>query len=45
MFKTGGPPENKGHTGHHDVHLIINKKAEMSILFHDTWTVTKEIRV
>ena len=29
----------KGHTGHHDVHLMDNG----NILFHDTWTRTQEI--
>lgn len=36
---TAGPPEGKGHTGHHDVHLLENG----NILFHDTWTETQEI--
>ena len=36
-FKTGGP--KRGHTGHHDVHLLDNG----NILFHDNWTVTKEM--
>ncbi len=35
--KTGGP--QRGHTGHHDVHLLPNG----NILFHDTWTTLKEI--
>lgn len=34
---TAGP--EKGHTGHHDVHLL----ADGNILFHDTWTKTQEI--
>jgi len=34
---TAGP--EKGHTGHHDVHLLPNG----NILFHDTWTKTQEI--
>lgn len=34
---TAGP--EKGHTGHHDVHLLENG----NILFHDTWTKTQEI--
>ena len=34
---TAGP--QKGHTGHHDVHLLENG----NILFHDTWTKTQEI--
>ncbi|MDC0292196.1 hypothetical protein OAK81_02780 [Verrucomicrobiales bacterium] len=34
---TAGP--EKGHTGHHDVHLMDNG----NILFHDTWTRTQEI--
>ncbi|MBA21621.1 MAG: hypothetical protein CMJ97_09675, partial [Planctomycetes bacterium] len=35
--KTAGP--RRGHTGHHDVHLLANG----NILFHDTWTTLKEI--
>ena len=35
--KTGGP--QRGHTGHHGVHLLPNG----NILFHDTWTTLKEI--
>ncbi len=34
---TEGP--EKGHAGHHDVHLLPNG----NILFHDSWTRTKEI--
>ncbi len=34
---TAGP--QKGHAGHHDVHLLDNG----NILFHDSWTVTQEI--
>jgi outer membrane protein assembly factor BamB len=34
---TAGP--DRGHTGHHDVHLLENG----NILFHDTWTKTQEI--
>lgn len=34
---TAGP--KRGHTGHHDVHLLANG----NILFHDTWTKTQEI--
>lgn len=34
---TAGP--KRGHTGHHDVHLLPNG----NILFHDTWTKTQEI--
>jgi len=37
QFKTAGP--QRGHTGHHDVHLLPNG----NILFHDTWTKTQEI--
>ena len=37
QFKTEGP--KRGHTGHHDVHLLSNG----NILFHDTWTSVKEI--
>ena len=35
--KTAGP--QRGHTGHHDVHLLSNG----NILFHDTWTTLQEI--
>jgi outer membrane protein assembly factor BamB len=35
--KTAGP--QRGHTGHHDVHLLPNG----NILFHDSWTTLKEI--
>jgi outer membrane protein assembly factor BamB len=35
--ETAGP--KKGHAGHHDVHLLTNG----NILFHDSWTKTKEI--
>jgi len=35
--KTAGP--QRGHTGHHDVHMLPNG----NILFHDTWTTLKEI--
>jgi hypothetical protein len=35
--QTAGP--QRGHTGHHDVHLLPNG----NILFHDTWTTLKEI--
>lgn len=35
--KTGGP--KRGHTGHHDIQLLKNG----NLLFHDTWTVTKEM--
>ncbi len=34
---TAGP--EKGHAGHHDVHLLKNG----NILFHDSWVKTKEI--
>ncbi len=34
---TAGP--KRGHTGHHDIHLLENG----NILFHDTWTKTQEI--
>ncbi|MDF1811336.1 MAG: PQQ-binding-like beta-propeller repeat protein [Verrucomicrobiales bacterium] len=34
---TAGP--QKGHAGHHDVHLLTNG----NILFHDSWTKTQEI--
>ena len=36
-YDTEGP--QKGHAGHHDVHLLPNG----NILFHDSWTITKEI--
>jgi hypothetical protein len=36
---TEGPQPQRGHTGHHDVHLLENG----NILFHDTWTKTQEI--
>lgn len=36
-METAGPA--RGHTGHHDVHLLPNG----NILFHDTWTKTQEI--
>lgn len=35
--QTAGP--QRGHAGHHDVHLLANG----NILFHDTWTTLKEI--
>ena len=35
--ETAGP--QKGHAGHHDVHLLSNG----NILYHDSWTTTKEI--
>ncbi len=35
--ETAGP--QKGHAGHHDVHLLPNG----NILFHDSWTKTQEI--
>ena len=34
---TAGP--KRGHTGHHDIHLLPSG----NILFHDTWTKTQEI--
>ena len=37
QHKTAGP--QRGHTGHHDVHMLPNG----NILFHDTWTTLKEI--
>ncbi|MFP6874106.1 MAG: hypothetical protein VCA55_11420, partial [Verrucomicrobiales bacterium] len=37
QHKTAGP--KRGHTGHHDVHLLANG----NILFHDSWTTLKEI--
>ena len=36
-FKTNGP--QKGHVGHHDVHMLKNG----NILYHDDWTRIKEI--
>ena len=35
--KTGGP--ERGHAGHHDVHLLPNG----NILYHDTWTKLTEM--
>lgn len=35
--KTAGP--KRGHTGHHDIHLLPNG----NILFHDTWQQVKEM--
>ncbi len=35
--KTGGP--KRGHTGHHDIHLLPNG----NILYHDTWHKTIEM--
>ncbi len=35
--KTGGP--KRGHTGHHDVHLLANG----NILYHDSWTKLTEM--
>lgn len=37
QHKTAGP--QRGHTGHHDIHMLENG----NILFHDTWTKTQEI--
>ena len=37
QYKTAGP--QRGHAGHHDVHLLPNG----NILYHDTWTKTQEI--
>ena len=37
QHKTGGP--KRGHTGHHDLHLLPNG----NILFHDTWTKIHEM--
>ena len=34
---TAGP--KRGHTGHHDIHLLDSG----NVLFHDTWTRTQEI--
>jgi len=34
---TAGPA--KGHAGHHDVHLLPNG----NLLYHDSWTVTREV--
>lgn len=39
LWKHGTAGPAKGHTGHHDVHLLPNG----NILFHDTWTKTQEI--
>ena len=35
--KTGGP--QRGHAGHHDVHLLDNG----NILYHDSWTKLTEV--
>lgn len=35
--KTAGP--QRGHAGHHDIHLLKNG----NILFHDTWSKTQEV--
>ena len=37
QMTTAGP--EKGHAGHHDIHLLENG----NILFHDSWTRTQEI--
>jgi hypothetical protein len=39
IWKHKTAPPQKGHTGHHDVHLLPNG----NILFHDSWTKTQEI--
>lgn len=39
IWKHDTPGPQKGHAGHHDVHLLKNG----NILFHDSWTKTKEI--
>src|SRR5690606_36042168 len=37
-YDTAGPTApQKGHAGHHDVHLLANG----NILFHDSWTKTQ----
>lgn len=36
-LETAGP--QKGHAGHHDVHLLENG----NLLFHDSWTKTQEV--
>jgi hypothetical protein len=39
IWKHDTPGPKKGHAGHHDVHLLKNG----NILYHDSWTKTKEI--
>jgi len=39
LWRHDTPGPKKGHAGHHDVHLLKNG----NILFHDSWTKTKEI--
>lgn len=41
IWRHDTPGPKKGHAGHHDVHLLNNG----NILFHDSWTKTKEIRL
>ena len=41
IWRHDTPGPKKGHAGHHDVHLLKNG----NILFHDSWTRTKEIRL
>lgn len=38
-YDTAGP--EKGHAGHHDLHLLENG----NLLFHDSWTITREINL
>ena len=38
-YKTAG--REKGHAGHHDVHMLENG----NILFHETWQDVKEINL
>jgi len=39
IWRLGTPGPDKGHAGHHDVHLLPNG----NILYHDSWTLTKEV--
>jgi len=39
LWKLATPGPEKGHAGHHDVHLLPNG----NLLYHDSWTDTKEI--
>lgn len=41
IWRHDTPGPKKGHAGHHDVHLLKNA----NILFHDSWTKTKEINL
>jgi outer membrane protein assembly factor BamB len=39
LWRLDTPGPEKGHAGHHDVHLLPNG----NILYHDSWTTTKEV--